>query len=249
MMDNDLLQTLKILRLYGLIKHWDEYLALANRKKFSPVRLLKYVLEQELSNKNHRARELRMKRARLPEQLLMETFPFGKQPKLNRKKMLSIYDAFDYMTHPRNVIWLGPTGCGKTGLASAFLIQAIEKGYTGRHVLFADLLFELYQSVADHSEEKVLKRYLSWDCLFIDEMGYVDVEPVQAGLFFTLMHRRHRKKSTLITSNLGFDDWRTFFKNDHLTAALIDRLTEDSHVINMKKCKSIRPKRKPDVCE
>jgi DNA replication protein DnaC len=56
------------------------------------------------------------------------------------------------------------------------------------------------------------------------------------------MQQRHRRKPTLITSNLGFDDWRSFLKNDHLTAALVDRLTENSHVINMKGCVTLRPK-------
>jgi DNA replication protein DnaC len=73
-------------------------------------------------------------------------------------------------------------------------------------------------------------------------VGYVEVEPVQVGLFFTLMQKRHRTRPTLVTSNLGFGDWRSFLKNDHLTAALIDRLTENSHVINMKNCVSLRPK-------
>jgi len=72
----------------------------------------------------------------------------------------------------------------------------------------------------------------------------VEVEPIQVGLFFTLMHRRHRKKTTLITTNLGFSQWGSFLKNDQLTSALIDRLTEDSHLINMKDCTSLRQKLK-----
>jgi DNA replication protein DnaC len=100
--------------------------------------------------------------------------------------------------------------------------------------------------MADHSEEKVLKKYLAFDCLQIDELGYVEVEPVQVGLFFNLMHQRHKKKPTLITSNLGFAEWGSFLKNDHLTAALIDRLTENSHVINMKGCLSLRSKINPE---
>ena len=155
-------------------------------------------------------------------------------------------DAFDYMTKPHNLIWVGPTGVGKTALATAFLIQAIERGYAGRYVLFPDLVAELYRSVADHSEQQIIKRYLAYDCLCIDEVGYVEVEPLQVGLFFTLMHQRHRRKPTLITSNLGFSEWRSFLKNDHLTAALIDRLTENSHVINMKNCISLRPKLNPE---
>ena len=95
------------------------------------------------------------------------------------------------------------------------------------------------------SEPKVIKKYLSYDCLQIDEIGYVEVEPVQVGLFFSLMQKRHKKKTTLITSNLGFSQWSSFLKNDQLTAALIDRLTENSHVINMKNCLSLRPKLDP----
>ena len=74
----------------------------------------------------------------------------------------------------------------------------------------------------------------------IDEVGYVEVEPAQVGQFFTLMHKRHKKKTTLITSNLGFSEWGSFLRNKQLTAALIDRLTENSHVINMKNGKSLR---------
>jgi DNA replication protein DnaC len=241
-MDEDLVKTLKYLRLGGLLAHWDDYLALAQRQRFSPVRLLRHVLEEELKLKHNNARQLRLKRAAIPEELDLATFPFDRQPKLDRKKILSLYDGFDYMTHSRNIVWMGPTGCGKTGMATGFLIQAINRGHTGRFVSFPILVQELFAAVADHSEEKVLKRYLAYDCLLIDELGYVEVEPVQVGLFFTLLQQRHRRKPTLITSNLGFGEWRTFLKNDHLTAALIDRLTENSHVINMKGCASLRPK-------
>src|SRR5260370_17955387 len=111
--------------------------------------------------------------------------------------------------------------------------------------MFGELIAELFRSAADHSEPQILKRYLACDCLLVDEVGYVEVEPVQVGLFFTLMHKRHRKKPTLITSNLGFSEWRSFLKNDHLTAALIDRLTENRHGINMKNRVSPRPKPRP----
>jgi DNA replication protein DnaC len=241
-MDKAFLETLKYLRLGGLIAHWDEYLAVVEKGRYSPVRFLQYVLEEEVKLKRQNALQLRLKLAKIPEPLVMETFPFDKQPKLQKKRILSLYDAFEYMEKKQNIIWVGPTGCGKTGLATSFLIQAIHRGYTGRYVLFPDLVSELYRSVADHSEEKVLKRYFSYDCLLIDELGYVEVEPVQVGLFFTLMSKRHHRRTTLITSNLGFSDWRTFLKNDHLTAALIDRLTEQTHVFNMRNCVSLRPK-------
>jgi DNA replication protein DnaC len=241
-MDEELTKTLKSLRLWGLLAHWDEYLALAEQKDFSHVRLLRHVVAEESKIHAENARKLRLARAQIPEPWRMETFPFDRQPKLDKKKILSLYDAFDFITKGQNIIWVGPTGVGKSSLATSFLIQAIERGHTGRFVTFPDLVAELFRSVADHSEEKILKKYISYDCLLIDEIGYVQVEPVQVGLFFTLLHRRHRRKPSLITSNLGFSEWRSFLKNDHLTAALIDRLTENSHVINMKNCVSIRPK-------
>jgi DNA replication protein DnaC len=143
------------------------------------------------------------------------------------------------------VIFIGPTGTGKTGLATAFLIHAIDKGYNGRFIMFPELVELLYQSVADHTEAKVVKKFAAYDVLLIDELGYVEVEPVQVGLFFTLMSRRHKKKTTLITSNLGFSQWASFLHNEQLTAALVDRLTENSHVVNMKDCVSLRPKLEP----
>jgi DNA replication protein DnaC len=239
-MNEDLAMKLRHLRLYGLLTYWNEYLALARKRSFSPIRLLMHIVEEEYKIKGENARERRLKHAQIPEIWVMETFPFTRQPKLDRKRILSLYDAFDFMEKHQNIIWMGPTGCGKTGLATSFLVEAINRGAKGRYVLFPELINELYQSVADHSEAKVLKRYLSYDCLMIDEIGHVEIEPIHVGLFFTLMHKRHKAKSTLITTNLGFRDWQSFLKNVHLTAALIDRLTEVSHVINMKNCITIR---------
>jgi len=239
-MNEELAAKLKYLRLGGLLGQWNHYLKLAAEKRYSHSRLLTVILEEEYRIKRENARQLRLKRARIPEPFVIETFPFRRQPKLNKKRIQALYDSFEWIKNNQNIIWLGPTGCGKTGLATSFLTHAINQGCTGRYILFSELIGQLYSSVADHSEEKILKRYLSCDCLLIDEIGYVEVEPVQVGLFFALMHRRHKQKSTLITSNLGFSDWQSFLNNDHLTAALIDRLTENSHVINMKNCVSLR---------
>jgi DNA replication protein DnaC len=239
-MDEELKQILEYLHLRGLLANWDKLLAEARQGRFSHERLLKHVFSAEWGGKREQARLLRRKRARIPELLEIETFPFGRQPKLNRKRVMSLYDSFDYLAKQQNVVWLGPTGCGKTGLATGFLLQAIDRGYRGFFVAFPELVAALYASVADHSEEKVIRKYSSFDCLLIDEVGYVEVEPAQVGLFFTLMQRRHKTKTTLITSNLGFSEWGAFLQNKHLTAALIDRLTETSHVINMKNCQTLR---------
>lgn len=240
-MDEKMTMMLKALRLQALRERWDEYVLLAAKRSVSTVRLLTQIIEDEYRSQQNRAQAFRLKRARIPEPYIMATYPFKRQPKLDRKRVLNIYDSLDYMSKHRNIMLLGRTGSGKTGLATAFLTRAIECGYRGRFVRFADLVAQLYASVADHTQEKVLRHYAKFDCLLIDEVGYIEVEPTQAGMFFTLMQKRHKKRTTLVTSNLGFSDWGTFLKNPHLTAALIDRLTETSYVINMRECKGIRP--------
>jgi DNA replication protein DnaC len=241
-MDEELIKMLKYIRLQGLLANWDHYMALAREGNFSHHHLLKYIIEQEYAAKKENSRKVRLQRARIPEHLVMETFPFHQQPNLNKKRILGLYDSFDYMTKRQNVIWIGPTGTGKTGLATAYLIKAINHGLNGRFIEFPELIGLLYESKGAYFEQKLIKQFASYDCLLIDEIGYVETEPAQVGLFFTLMHKRHKKTTTLITSNLGFSEWTAFLKNDQLTAALIDRLTENSHVINMKKCVSLRAK-------
>lgn len=240
-MDQELQNILKSLRLWGLLAQWEELLAEARQGRFSHERLLRHVLQAEYRTKREKSRLLRRKRARIPELLELETFPFARQPKLDRRRVISVYDSFDYMTRQRNIVWMGPPGCGKTGLATGFLLQAIDRGYRGYFVPFAELVGELYRSLADHSERQVLRKYAAYDCLLIDEVGYAEIEPAQVGLFFTLMQKRHKTKTTLITSNLGFSEWGSFLKNPQLTGALLDRLTETSYVFNIKNGRSLRP--------
>lgn len=241
-MTDTLAEQLKSLRLTGLLARWDEHLKAAAQSNLSHARFLIRVIEEECRLKCDQARQQRLKLAKLPENLVLDTYPFDRQPKLNRKKILALYDSMAFLKDKQNILWMGGTGVGKTGLAISFLIQAIHLGARGRYVLFADLLHELHHSLADRSQARVIRRYLQYDLLLIDEIGYVEAEPAQVGLFFTLLQKRHRQRSTLITSNLGFSEWASFLKNPHLTAALIDRLTESSHLFNMKDCVSLRTK-------
>lgn len=242
LMNETMQRQLKALRLYGLLENWETYTELAGKRNLSAIQWLNTIIEDEYRLKQIRATAFRLRRARIPEPYILSTYPFAKQRKLNRKKVEAVYDSFDTIEKKRNVIWMGPTGCGKTGLATAFLTQAIERGYTGLFITFPDLVAELYASIADHTQKKVMRKFARYDCLLIDEVGYVEVEPAQVGHFFTLLQKRHKKRPTLITSNVGFDGWKDILHNESLTAALLDRLTETSHIFNMKGCRSLRPK-------
>lgn len=239
-MEKDLESRLRYLRLTELSSTWDEILAQAKIKNPSYTMFLKQIIEQECTAKQNRAREQRLRRAKIEDNYLLETYPFERQPNLSKNKIMEIFDSKAYIEKKQNMILIGPTGVGKTGLATALLIHAVKAGLTGRFITFPDLLNELHRSEADHSEKKILGKFLGYECLVIDELGYIEIDQNQAGMFFTLMKRRHKKSTTIITTQLGFKEWTGFLKNPHLTSALIDRLMENFQLINMSKCQSLR---------
>ena len=241
-MDETMKNQLQFLGLKSLQENWDAVLTEAKKKQSSYQRFLTNIIEKEYAEKKEKARLARIKRANIPELLVMETFPFSKQPRLKKKQVMELYDSLQFITQKQKLIFIGPTGCGKTGLGTAFLIHAINQGYRGYFIEFGKLIDQLFQSRADHSEYKVLKRFQSYEILHIDELGYAPLEKEKAGLFFELMRGRHAKYSTIITTQLGFEEWGSFLQDNHLTAALIDRITMNCTVFNMKHCISIRPK-------
>lgn len=242
-LDQKIAEDLRFLDLRYLESGWESVLEEAKRNSPSYHKFLENLIASEATQKRERQRKARIKRANIAEPYVMDTFPFIRQPNLKRKFVMELYDSMDYMKTAQDLLFMGPTGCGKSGLATSFLIHALNQGYRGYFIDFKALLLLLYQAVAEHTEKTVLKKFQAIGCLVIDEMGYASIEKEQAGMFFDLMKQRHKKKTTLITTQLGFDEWGSFLKNPHLTAALIDRITENCTVFNMKKCISIRPKK------
>lgn len=241
-MDETIKNQLQFLGLKKLQENWDDVLAEAKKKQSSYQRFLTNIIEKEYAEKKEKARLARIKRANIPELLVMETFPFSKQPRLDKKKIMGIYDSLEFITKKQQLIFIGPTGCGKSGLGTAFLIHAINQGCRSYFIDFGKLIRQFLQSRADHTEYKLLKRFCSYDVLLIDELGYDPLEKEQAGLFFELVKERNRKRTTILTTQLGFEEWGSFLHNEHLTAALIDRITVNCTLINMTRCISIRPK-------
>ena len=242
-MDELMNKQLRYLGLHDLAQNWDAIMKQAAKSRPSYHRFLTQILKSEYQAKAERARRARIKRAKIPEVLVMQTFPFHKQPALKKKVVLQLYDSLTFLSEHQDLVFIGPTGCGKTGLATSFLVHAINQGVKGLFVDFSQLMDTLHQSRGDYSEERLLKRMLSYDVLLIDELGYISCKKEQASLFFDLLRRRHNRKSTIITSQLGFDEWGDFLQNAHLTAALLDRITVNCAVFNMKNCISIRPKK------
>ena len=107
-MDEHMSEMLKYIRFRGLLANWDTYIELAVKEDFSSVQLLNYIVEEEYKIRKENSRRLRLSRAKIPENYVIETYPFQRQSNLNKKKVLSIYDAFDYIVSVRkqdNSIW------------------------------------------------------------------------------------------------------------------------------------------------
>jgi len=241
-MDSGLRKQLQYLGLSYLADNWEAIQKQATQSHPSYERFLSQIVDQEYRNKTEKARLARINRARIPELLLMDTFPFHKQPRLKKKLVLQLYDSLLFIKDHQDLVFIGPTGCGKTGLATSFLVHAVNHGFRGLFVDFSELLNSLYQARADYSQAKLMSKYSAFDVLLIDELGYISLDSEQASLFFDLMRRRHRQGTTIITTQLGFDEWGSFLRDAHLSAALLDRITVNCTVFNMKDCISIRPK-------
>ena len=241
-MNEELKKQAQALGLKHLAQNWDQLCASALKQKLSYHAFLTNILAQEYNLQQETAQLARIKKACIPELLVMQTFPFEQQPKLKKKFVLELYDSSRYLTERQELIFIGPTGCGKTGLATAFLIHAINQGYRGYFIDFSKLLDLLMHSKGDHTEFKVIKRFQNYPILLIDEWGYNTVDKEVAGLLFEILKNRHRKYTTLITTQIGFDEWNSFLQNTHLTAALLDRITENCILFNLKNCSSLRKK-------
>jgi DNA replication protein DnaC len=174
----------------------------------------------------------RIRRANLPERWSLETFPFARQPGVNRKQIRALAEL-EFVAKHENLVFTGKTGVGKTGLACGLLLKAIENGYRCQFVRAQDLFDDMYASLADRSTRRLLNRLARLDVLLIDEFGYINLQPAQSNIFFKLMEERYRRYSTIITTNLVYDEWHNFLGNKTMVDALLSRVRHYCHTVTI----------------
>jgi DNA replication protein DnaC len=227
-----LIENLRRLCLRHAAEHLDEHLRQAGQLKLGHLALLARIVEAEVLARKQTAADRRMKRADLPEVCRLEDYDFKKQPCLDRKRVVDIAEL-GFVDRCESVIWIGPSGVGKTHLAIAFGVRACEANYHVRFVRAHDLLRQLYAALADDTLDDVLADLAEPDVLIIDELGNSPRKPDDdfAGVFFELVVRRYRKGSTIITTNLGFDQWPSALGTASQVTPALDRLVEGAHII------------------
>ena len=189
-----------------------------------PAREVVYrLLLEEWRYRQERSLAYRLAQAKLPWQWSLETFPFDRQPGVNAAQIKGLA-GLDFIQRAENLVFIGPPGTGKSGLAIGLLRQALVNGCRARFYKAQDLFDELYASLADRSTARLLNRLSRYDVLLIDELGYLTLKPEQVNAFFKLLDLSYGTRPTLITTNLDYPDWYELFQRKPLVDALLDRL-------------------------
>jgi DNA replication protein DnaC len=231
-MTEELKQLLKNLRLGEIAEMLDEKLRLAEKEQPSYEDFLVGLVRPQWHAKQEKAMNWRIHKARIPEHWDLETFPFDIQTGVNRRQIKTLAEL-DFIPRAENLVLIGPTGVGKTGLASSLLLRALRNGHRGRFIRAQDLFDEMYASLADRSSRKLLNTLARLDLLVIDEMGYLNLRPEQTNIFFRLMEERYNRRSTIITTNLEYDEWHEFLGNRSMVEALLSRLRHRCHTVRI----------------
>ena len=211
-----------------------EELKLAQTKKSSYSAFLLSLMRQEHEDKRQRSIQSRIQQAALLDRWSLDTYPWHLQTCVSKKQHYELAEL-DFIAQAENIVWMGGTGVGKTGLAEAIVLKALYAGYSGKMVKAQDLFDEFDHSLTDRSTQALLKRLSRVDVLLVDEFGYVTPKPGQINNFFRLIENRYNKKATLITTNLGYKEWPKFLGNGPLAGALLRRLLHSCHTITFPK--------------
>jgi DNA replication protein DnaC len=230
--NDDIDQLLKNLKLRRLREIVSDELERAEKRKPSYTEFLARVLREEYQHQQERFLEYRIDRANLPERWTLESFPWKKQPSVSKAQIEQLAEL-DFIPRAANLVFIGDTGVGKTGLATAILLRALQQGYRGLFIQAQDLFDDMYRSLADHSSRALIDKLMRVDLLLIDEMGYLNLRPEQSNIFFKLMEERYGKKATIITTNLAYDQWYGFLGQKEMVGALLDRLRHRCHTIKI----------------
>ena len=228
-----LMTDLKSLRLPAMAEMLDSYAKQAASSSMSYVDFLGGLVSEEVSRKEQRSVQNRIKSARFPVLKSLDDFDYAFQPSVDRKKVGELSNL-RFIDNKENILFLGPSGVGKTHLSTGLGVRACESGYKVLFTTLNDMVSVLMASMADNSFPSKLRQYVQPSLLIIDEVGYLPVSKEGANFLFQVVAKRYETGSIILTSNKSFADWGEVLGDSVIAAAILDRLLHHSTVFSVR---------------
>jgi len=223
---------LKQLKLPTILREYDKVARECAQGDIDHPGYLLRLLELELIDRERRVVERRIRAAHFPAVKSFDTFDFTAIPSLNKMLVLDLARC-EYVLRRENVIALGNSGTGKTHVALALGLAACQKGFPVAFTTAAALVTQLMEARDERRLLKMQRELQAVKLLIVDELGYVPLSPTGAELLFETVSQRYERGSTIITSNLPFEDWTSVLGSERLTGAMLDRLTHHVTILAM----------------
>jgi DNA replication protein DnaC len=223
---------LKALKLPTFLREHDKLARQCATEGVEHTGYLLRLAELELIERERRMVERRIKDARFPTVKSLDSFDFLALPSLNKTLVLELARC-EYVLRRENVIAVGNSGTGKSHVALGLGLAACQKGLSVGFTTAAALVNELLEARDEKRLLRLQRQLAAYKLLLIDELGYVPLSQTGAELLFEVFSQRYERGSTIVTSNLPFDEWTGVFASERLTGALLDRLTHHVHILEM----------------
>jgi DNA replication protein DnaC len=223
---------LKQLKLPTVLREYEKLARECARDGVDHTRYLLRLIELELIDRERRTVERRIRAARFPAVKSLDTFEFTAIPSLNKMLVLELARC-EYILRRENIIALGNSGTGKTHVALALGLAACQKGFSVLFTTAAALVNQLMEARDEKRLLRMQRELAAVKLLIVDELGYVPLSPTGAELLFETFSQRYERGSTIVTSNLPFEDWTQVLGSERLTGALLDRLTHHVSILAM----------------
>lgn len=244
---NKLLNNFEILKLEKIKDYYPNYVEKATKDNISLTDALYELTSKEIDYRDERASQIRVNVSAFPYKKEIDDFDFDYQPSVNKQEIMEL-NTLGFLERHENVLFLGPSGVGKTHLAISLGITAAKKRYSVYFISCHDLITQLNRAQYENKLDKRIKHFCGYELLIIDEIGYLPIDKQGANLFFQLIAKRYEKKSTILTTNMTFNKWGDVFNDNTLANAILDRLLHHSSIINING-NSYRIKDKLDALE